>query len=111
MTEKKRGPYRKRWPRTCIVQGCEGVFYAKGLCRGHWARWRRTGDLELEPRGTLWTKEEDHLILSIPTYPSGHAKHKAIHRVAEKLGRTVASASERRSRLMARNQKAPLSVV
>ena len=111
MTGKKRGPYRKRWPRNCIVKGCEGVFYAKGLCRGHWARWRRTGDLELRPRGRIWTKEEDFLILSIPTYPSGHAKHKAIHRVAEKLGRTILSATERRSRLLTKKRLAKPNVV
>ena len=111
MTEKNRGPYRKRLPRTCIVVGCAGVFYAKGLCRGHWARWRRTGDLELRPRGRIWTKEEDFLILSIPTYPSGQAKHRAVIRVAEKLGRTILSATERRSRLLTKKRLENPSVV
>ena len=49
MTEKNRGPYRKRMPRTCIVVGC-GLFvceiYAKGRyveAGAHWARWRAKG--------------------------------------------------------------------
>ena len=111
MTQKNRGPYRKRLPRTCIVKECNGVFYAKGLCRGHWARWRRTGDLELRPRGRVWTKEEDFLILSIPTFPSGRAKHRAVIRVAEKLGRTILSATERRSRLLTKQRLEKPNVV
>ena len=88
----------------CSVGGCDRMVYAKQLCRPHWARWQRNGDLELSPNGEEWTKEEDHIILSIPAYPSGRAKFKAIEIVAAKLGRTADAANTRRCRLRARQR-------
>lgn len=50
----------------CSIEGCEHPHKARGWCRGHWERWRKTGDpepdipLRLKPRGTLerrfWAK-------------------------------------------------------
>ena len=99
MTEKKRGPYRKRRPEPCIVKGCAGVFYAKGLCRGHWARWRRTGDLNLKPQGRRWSEAEDNILLALPSYPSGRARHRVVEQVAALLGRSSNAATERRKRI------------
>ena len=99
MAKKKRGPYRKRRPKPCILVECDRRHYAKGLCRSHWAHRQRTGDLDLKPQGPLWTKAEDEIILELPEYPTGRAKHKVVEEVATLLGRSSNAAAERRSRL------------
>ena len=40
-TGRKRGPYRKRPPRICWVDGCERLHSAQGLCSMHYQRWRK----------------------------------------------------------------------
>lgn len=36
--------------RTCSVDGCDSPTAARGWCRKHWARWRRTGTTEVAGR-------------------------------------------------------------
>lgn len=39
----------------CSEPGCQGLFYAKGLCRTHYRHWKR-GSLEpaQDPAGEVW---------------------------------------------------------
>jgi HNH endonuclease len=36
-------------PATCSVEGCDRAVRARGWCNRHYARWRRTGQLEARP--------------------------------------------------------------
>ena len=93
MTEKKRGP------RICSVEGCERHHYAKGWCRPHYSHHQRTGNLNMRPLRRRWSKVEDRLILDLPEYPTGRAKHKTVKEIAALLGRSSGSTAERRKRL------------
>lgn len=33
--------------RTCVVEGCEGKYKARGWCNTHYQRWRKNGDIVL----------------------------------------------------------------
>ncbi len=45
--------------KTCDMEHCDGDHYARGWCRSHYARWRKTGSPEqIHPqRGAVGTKE------------------------------------------------------
>jgi 5-methylcytosine-specific restriction endonuclease McrA len=52
-TWKPDDPRYKNKGRTCDVEGCDKPFYAKGLCRNHYAYLRRTGRLHPLPKQTI----------------------------------------------------------
>ena len=100
MTGKKRGPYRTRGPSTCILIGCEGRHYAKGLCRPHYRHQRRTGNTDdMRPLRRRWSEVEDRIILDLPEYPSGRARHRTVEEIAALIGRSSNGTAERRKRL------------
>ena len=85
----------------CSVDGCGRLVYAKTLCRPHWARWRRKGDLNLEDRGRAWTAQENDMILRLPTTRFGKKEDKkAATRFANEIARTVGAIYSQRSKLL-----------
>ena len=88
--------------RTCSVAGCDRKFYAKSLCRPHWARMRRSGDLNLRDRGRPWTPGEDAILMDLPTTRNGRrAEDFTVTDLAADLGRTRAAVTSRRHKLLA----------
>ena len=76
--------------------------YAKGLCRAHWSRFARSGDLNLRDRGRPWTPGEDAILMDLPTTRNGRrAEDFTVTDLAADLGRTRAAVTSRRHKLLA----------
>ena len=81
----------------CSVDGCTRPFYARDMCRPHYARFMRTGDLDLSPRGVPWTIAQDGLLLALlhQRAPSRRFGNGVLVDTAEGMGRTTASVAQR----------------
>ena len=78
------------------------MVYAKGLCRPHWARMRRSGDLDLRDRGRPWAPGEDAILMDLPTTRNGRrAEDFTVTDLAADLGRTRDAVTSRRHKLLA----------
>ena len=87
--------------RICNVAGCSNLLYAKTWCRPHWARFRRSGDLDLQSRGRPWSFDEHRLCMGLPTDRSGvRAARDTVTALAASMGRTRTALTTRRNKYL-----------
>lgn len=66
--------------RTCSVDGCGGVFLARGWCRKHYQRWNKTGDplqakFDRAPNGSGWINSNGYRMYLVEGRPTMEHRH------------------------------------
>ena len=88
--------------KTCEEDGCDARMLARGKCNKHYLRWRDAGG-KTNPRGRLWTAEEDALLMACAITPWDERLAVAgggpMRELADQLGRTVTALRCRRERI------------
>ena len=82
----------------CTIDGCDRPHYARGRCKVHESRRKRTGTTELMKRP--WTAADDAAVMDLPVSPrSGYIVRGEREALALMMERSPAAITMRRTNL------------